>query len=137
VYPLICDGLNPPFTGIFDKVLLDAPCTATGVLNRHPEARWIRTQDDITRLSLIQKKLLSSAASLVGKGGVLVYATCSIEPEENERQVELFLQEHPEFVLDSVPDFIPRKFIDDNGYLRITPFEHQMDGMFGARLRHL
>lgn len=137
VYPLICDGSNPPFTGVFDKVLLDAPCTATGVLNRHPEARWIRTQDDITRLTVIQKKLLSSAARLVGKGGVLVYATCSIEPEENEQQIESFLQEHSEFILDSVPDFIPRKLVDDNGYLRITPFEHQMDGMFGARLKRL
>jgi 16S rRNA (cytosine967-C5)-methyltransferase len=137
VYPLMCDGINPPFTGHFDKVLLDAPCTGTGVLNRHPEARWIRTQDDLTRLTLIQKKLLSSAANLVGKNGIIVYSTCSIEPEENERQIEQFLEEHPEFVLDNVPDYIPHKLIDDHGYLRITPFEHQMDGMFGARLKRL
>lgn len=137
VYPLICDGLNPPFTGLFDKVLLDAPCTGTGVLNRHPEARLIRTAEDIERLTAVQKKLLASASALVGKNGIIVYSTCSIEPEENELQIETFLKEHPDFILDKSPDCIPANLIDDTGYLKITPYEHQMDGMFGARLKRM
>ena len=137
VYPLLCDGEYPPFNGVFDKVLLDTPCSGTGVFNRHPEARWIRNIEDIERIAVIQKGLLNSAASLTGPGGILVYSTCSLEPEENELQVRAFLDEHPEFVLDNNPDTIPANYIDDDGYLRITPFEHNMDGMFGARLKRL
>ena len=136
VYPLVADGNFPPFDGIFDKVLLDAPCSATGVLHRHPEARWIRTSKDLDRLVKVQETLLDSSVNLIGTGGVVVYATCSVEPEENERQVERFLARHPEFVLDPCPGAIPEKFIDDNGYLKITPHEHGMDGMFAARLRY-
>jgi 16S rRNA (cytosine967-C5)-methyltransferase len=137
VYPLLCDGNYPPFNGLFDKVLLDAPCTGTGVLNRHPEARWIRTPEDITRLTEIQRNLLDSAAKLVGINGIVVYSTCSIEKEENEMQVEAFLQRHPEFVLERCPDAVPENLIDGSGCLKITPFEHQMDGMYGARLKKI
>ena len=135
IYPLVCDGAHPAFTGIFDKVLLDAPCTTTGILHRHPEARWIRTADDIGRLTKVQGMLLDSAAVLIGKGGTIVYATCSLEPEENEHQIDRFLTNHPDFRLDSCPDTVPQKFIDNRGCLRITPYEHHMDGMFAARLR--
>ncbi len=134
VYPLLCDGTHPPFTGFFDKVLLDAPCTATGVFNRHPEARWVRSEADLNRIVDVQYQLLASAANLVGKNGVIVYSTCSIEPEENEMQIERFLKEHPEFILEQAPEVIPRRYVDDHGFVKITPFEHQMDGMFGARL---
>ncbi|HON11658.1 MAG TPA: 16S rRNA (cytosine(967)-C(5))-methyltransferase RsmB [Chitinispirillaceae bacterium] len=137
VYPLVCDGENLPFMGAFDKVLLDAPCSGTGVLHRHPEARWVKNPEDIEKLAGAQSRLLHSAASVVAPGGILVYSTCSLEPEENELQVEAFLRSHPDFVLDRNPDVIPDKFIDDNGYLRINPYEHGMDGMFGARLRRL
>jgi 16S rRNA (cytosine967-C5)-methyltransferase len=134
VYPLLCDGTHPPFAGVFDKVLLDAPCTATGVFNRHPEARWVRSEDDLKRITEVQHQLLSSSANLVGKNGVIVYSTCSIEPEENEMQIERFLKEHPEFILEQAPEVIPRRYVDDQGFVKITPFDHQMDGMFGARL---
>lgn len=135
VYPLVCDSTHPPVSGTFDKVLLDAPCSATGVLHRHPEARWIRTEKDIERIVSVQQRLLHAAASLVSDGGVIVYATCSLEAEENEKQVETFLADHPEFSMDALPDSIPQKVIDHNGYLRITPYEHGLDGMFAARLR--
>ncbi len=135
VYPLVADSNSPPFTGTFDKVLLDAPCSATGVLHRHPEARWIRTIKDLERLVKVQEALLDSSVRLVDEGGYIVYATCSVEPEENESQVERFLQRHPEFVLDHCPNSIPQQFIDDHGYLKITPFEHGQDGMFAARFR--
>ncbi|MFP4163935.1 MAG: 16S rRNA (cytosine(967)-C(5))-methyltransferase RsmB [Chitinispirillaceae bacterium] len=134
VYSLVCDGANPPFTGHFDKLLLDAPCSGTGVLNRHPDGRWVRTPEDIGQILQVQRKLLSSAADLIGPDGILVYSTCSLEPEENEKQIEWFLKEHPQFRVDQSPEVIPGKFIDNDGFLRITPFEHNMDGMFGVRL---
>lgn len=137
IYSLICDGSYPPFNGFFDKVLLDAPCSGTGVLHRHPEARWVRKEEDIFSLAEKQRTLLNSAASLVDKDGVIVYSTCSLEPEENQKQIELFLKEHPSFCLDNVPDSIPERFIDNSGYLMITPYEHGMDAMFGARLKRM
>ncbi len=135
IYPVLCDGIYPPFLGTFDKVLLDSPCTGTGILHRHPEGRWIKTENDIVKLAEVQKKLLDSAAGLVEKGGIIVYSTCSLEPEENEMQIDRFLKDHSEFRLEDCPQTVPQKFIDNRGFLRITPFEHQMDGMFAARLR--
>ncbi|MDG5816446.1 16S rRNA (cytosine(967)-C(5))-methyltransferase RsmB [Chitinispirillales bacterium ANBcel5] len=133
IYPLVSDGVNPPFTGHFDKVLLDAPCSGTGVLQRHPDGRWARTPEDIEHIVTLQRELLGSAAGLVGEQGVVVYATCSLEPEENEQQVEWFLSNYPEFKLDEVPDSIPDFYVDSEGLVRINPFEHGMDGIFGAR----
>lgn len=137
VFPLLADGNYLPFNGYFDKVLLDAPCTGTGVFNHHPEARWIRTEEDIAKMSGIQQQLLQSASKVVHSGGTIVYSTCSLEPEENENQIKNFLSENPSFVLDAPPPVIPGTYIDNDGFLRITPFEHSMDGIFAARLRKL
>jgi len=81
-----------------DTILLDAPCTGTGVLGRRAELRWRTTPEKLRELADLQKAMLDRAASLLQPGGVLVYATCSVEPEENEQQAEAFLQRHPEFV---------------------------------------
>jgi 16S rRNA (cytosine967-C5)-methyltransferase len=136
IYPLVCDSVDPPFSGTFNKVLLDAPCSGSGVLQRHPDGRFVRTAEDIDSRVLIQRELLDSAAKLVNdEGGILVYSTCSLEPEENEHQVKWFLDEHPEFKLDHPPDVIPAMYIDDAACLRITPYKHSMDGMFGARFK--
>jgi len=135
ILPLVCDSVEPPFFGTFDKVLLDAPCSGSGVLQRHPDGRFVRTAEDIDSRVLLQRGLLDSAAKLVGDGGILVYSTCSLEPEENEHQVERFLNAHPEFKLDHPPDVIPAMYIDDADCLRITPYKHGMDGMFGARFK--
>ena len=132
---LLCEGGRLPFSKQFKKIILDAPCTGSGVLHRHPEARWVKTLDDIQKLSLIQEKLLESCAGATAVGGVLVYSTCSMEPEENELLIKTFLSKHPEFVLDKAPHEIPATYIDQEGFLRITPYEHKLDGMFGARLK--
>jgi len=134
---VLCDGSSLPFNRRFNKVLLDAPCSSSGVLQRHPEGRWVKSSDDIGRLSQLQEKLLYSAATLVITGGCMVYSTCSLEPEENEQRIETFLKTHPDFVLDSIPSSVPAKFVDRNGYVRITPYDHKMDGMFGARLQRI
>ncbi|KMQ50708.1 Ribosomal RNA small subunit methyltransferase B [Chitinispirillum alkaliphilum] len=133
IYPIACDGTHPPFTGHFDKVLLDAPCTGSGVLQRHPDGRWTRKPSDIESVVNLQRKLMESAASTIGTAGVMVYSTCSIEPEENEQQVEWFLSSHPDFKLDEAPESVPGMFIDNSGCLRITPYDHELDGMFAAR----
>jgi 16S rRNA (cytosine967-C5)-methyltransferase len=137
VYLLVNDGRFPPFSGVFDKVLLDAPCSATGVLHRYPDARWTRKPEDIKELAALQRSLLESAARLVGPGGTVVYSTCSIEPEENEEQVASFLKDHPEFVHSGCPEGIPQMFINASGFLAITSFSHGIDGMFGARLKRI
>ncbi len=137
VYPVLTDGNHLPFNGYFDKVLLDAPCTGTGVFNHHPEARWVRTAQDIEKMAGVQEQLLRSAAQVLHSGGILVYSTCSLEPEENELQVRKFLSENPSFVLDAAPSVIPGTYIDNDGFLRITPYEHSMDGIFAARMRKL
>lgn len=134
-YVFAADGKHPCVSGQFDTVLVDAPCTATGVFHRHPEARWLRTKHDIEELSRLQGELLNAAADLVVSGGTLVYATCSLEPEENEEAVARFLTLHPEFSKETPPRSIPARYVDLSGYLRILPHEHDMDGMFAARLR--
>jgi 16S rRNA (cytosine967-C5)-methyltransferase len=81
----------------YDAVLLDAPCSATGTLRRHPDIAWIRRPAEITQLAALQRKLLTSAAKAVKPGGLLVYATCSLEPEEGLKQIQWFLSEHTAF----------------------------------------
>ena len=137
VHTLVGDGRFPPFAGVFDKVLIDAPCSATGVLHRHPDARWVRKPSDLEALTALQRSLLESAACLVVQGGTIVYSTCSIEPEENGEQIGFFLKRHPEFVHSGCPESIPQSFVDTKGFLAITPFSHGIDGMFGARLKRV
>ena len=84
--------------GPFDAVLLDAPCSATGTIRRHPDIVWVKRPEDIAALAAVQGRLLGHAAKLVRPGGLLIYATCSLEPEEGIDQVETFLAERPDFV---------------------------------------
>ncbi len=82
---------------LFDAVLLDAPCTATGTIRRHPDILHLKRRDDVANLADLQSRLLANAAAMVRPGGLLVYCTCSLEPEEGERQIEAFLARAPEF----------------------------------------
>lgn len=135
ITPLVADGTNSPYNNTFDKVLLDAPCTGTGVFHRHPESRWLRDQKSLDKSIALQKKLMDESATLVKPGGVLVYSTCSIEPEENEEQVAAFLERNPEFEIESAYDFVGPKYTNLKKCLSITPQMHNMDGMFAARLK--
>jgi 16S rRNA (cytosine967-C5)-methyltransferase len=81
----------------FDAILLDAPCSSTGTLRRHPDVAWTKTQADIVKLADLQLRLLDKAASMVSPDGRLVFCTCSLEPEEGELQAQAFLARHPEF----------------------------------------
>ncbi len=107
--------------GRFDRVLLDVPCSNTGVLSRRVEARWRFSDAALQQLVKKQKALLKAAASVVKKGGTLVYSTCSIEPEENSLLISAFLEKHPEFRLKEQREFLQGREVGDGGYLaRLT-----------------
>ncbi|TAE28736.1 MAG: 16S rRNA (cytosine(967)-C(5))-methyltransferase RsmB [Candidatus Kapaibacterium sp.] len=116
-----------------DLVLVDAPCSGLGTLAKKPDIKWKFDLTGFPALVKIQREILSAAARLVKPGGTLVYSTCTIEPEENEKQVEWFLQQFPEFSLDPADEYIPAEICSD-GFLRTLPHKHSCDGAFGARL---
>jgi 16S rRNA (cytosine967-C5)-methyltransferase len=132
VHPVVARGEAPPLQEA-DVVLLDVPCTGTGTLARHPDARWRLGPEDPEALARVQEAILSGTAPLVRPGGLLVYATCTLEPEENEEQVERFLRAHPRFEPEPVRDLEgPGERVP---YLRILPGREGTDGAFAARLR--
>lgn len=116
----------------FDRVLVDAPCSGVGAWRRNPDARWARGQPELADLVRLQAEILARAARLVRPGGLLVYATCSLLPEENTDQIDRFLAATPEFRRDP-PDAFPAAL--DGPYLRVTPAQHGVDGFFVAWLR--
>jgi len=118
--------------GRFDRVLVDAPCSGVGAWRRNPDARWARGQPPLADLVQTQAAVLRRAARLVRPGGLLVYATCSLLPDENMRQVERFLTETPGFRLDPPADF---PVALTGGHLLLTPARHGVDGFFAAWLR--
>jgi 16S rRNA (cytosine967-C5)-methyltransferase len=129
-----CD--NAALTGdTFDKVLVDAPCSGTGVLAKRADLRWRRKESDLRTLTSLQAECLNSAAKVVKPGGILVYSTCSIEREENMDIVERFLAEHPDFELvsGSTLGCIPERCLNESGCLQMLPFRHRTDGAFAAR----
>jgi 16S rRNA (cytosine967-C5)-methyltransferase len=129
--------LRPQSIGLFDRVLLDAPCTGLGTMRRKPDIKWRRHIKDPYRLSRLQKELISHAAQFVKAGGVLVYATCTVFGEENE-SVALHLSEsHPELEIESAPENLPctcREMVS-GPYYRSWPHKHDVDGFFSARWR--
>ncbi|TVR63526.1 MAG: RsmB/NOP family class I SAM-dependent RNA methyltransferase, partial [Gemmatimonadales bacterium] len=122
----------PPFVPA-DLVLLDAPCSGTGTLARHPDGRWRLSETDISTLSRVQEGLMDGAARAVKPGGLLVYSTCTLEPEENARQVESFLRRHDDFIVEEGSS-VPTEVVRD-GFLQILPGPWNTDGSFAARLR--
>lgn len=126
---------------VFDKVMVDAPCSGTGVLAKRADMRWRRKETDISTLVSLQKQLLSSASKVVRVGGYLVYSTCSIEREENQGIVQAFLETHENFELipgSTSPDNdIPDTCLDDMGCLQMIPHIHNTDGAFAARFKRI
>ncbi|MFI5252079.1 MAG: 16S rRNA (cytosine(967)-C(5))-methyltransferase RsmB [Bacteroidota bacterium] len=116
------------------KVIVDAPCSGLGVLRKKPDIKWKRQLEDITQLASQQERLMENAARLVEPGGVLVYSTCTIEPEENELLVQSFLTRHPEFKIDDPSKFVNKSIITPEGYIATFPHRHQLDGSFAVRL---
>ena len=140
----VADALTFESDKTFDAVLLDAPCTATGTIRRHPDILFLKRADDVAALASLQAKLLAHAAHFVKPGGMLVYCTCSLEPEEGEDQVAAFLKQHREFARQQIrPDDVAIPFRTADGDLRTLPTHlsdlregfRGLDGFYAAALR--
>jgi len=117
-----------------DRVIVDVPCSGLGTLRKKPDIKWKREPEDIPKLAAQQLHLLESAAELVKPGGVLVYSTCTTEPEENGSQLKAFLERHPDYRLDDASAFVNKSVVTADGCVETFPHRHHLDGSFAARL---
>jgi 16S rRNA (cytosine967-C5)-methyltransferase len=137
----VADVLTARFQETWDAVLLDAPCSATGTIRRHPELPWIRQENQIAELAELQRQMLPKAAQLVRPGGLLVYCICSLEPEEGEAQATNFLARNPEFqIAPAALRDLPPGAIRPEGWVRTLPGMSYggspgMDGFFSVAMR--
>lgn len=133
------DATHPPpmvETMRFDRVLADVPCSGFGTLRRNPDLKWKRKEEDIQRLSILQSDILRGLAPLVKEGGILIYSTCTVFNEENEKVIERFLKENPQFHLAPVLNVLPDRChsLIQNGYFKTFPPKDKMDGFFVTRM---
>jgi len=120
-----------------DYALLDAPCSGTGSLRRQADARWNKAPEQLPGLTALQRELLEAAARALKPGGILLYCTCSLEPEENEEVVNAFLADHPEWAIEPAGvklETLPADAREPAGFIRLLPHRHNTDGFFAARL---
>jgi 16S rRNA (cytosine967-C5)-methyltransferase len=125
---------------LFDRILLDAPCSGLGVLRRNPDIKWNSTEASLKRHAKRQKRFLDHLATMVKPGGILVYSVCSIEPEENEAVIDAFLKKHPEFVIDTNRGKLPERvasLFESATWIKTLPLLNNMDGFFIARLKRI
>ena len=116
------------------KILIDAPCTGTGVISRRPDIKWRLKEKDIKKMSAIQFSILSHMSNFLLPGGIIVYSTCSLEPEENQLLINKFLKEKDEFSLISSDRFLSKQWVDSNGFFMSLPYLTKSDAIFGAVL---
>jgi len=134
IEPLQGDAREYQPKELADVVLVDAPCTGLGTLSKKPDIKWRRSLDDVRKMSQRQLEILDHAATLVKPGGVLVYSTCTIEPEENVDVIRAFLADHPAFEVEPAENFIAPEVCQD-GFMQTFPHKHKTDGAFAARLK--
>lgn len=128
----------PQFTNAANCVLLDAPCSGLGTLHRRPDIRWRVTPATVQELSILQGELLEQAATWVKPGGILVYATCTLHPQENEGVILPFLERHPQWQIEPPqPNSSLSVFSMPQGWIKVWPHLYQMDGFFMVRLKKL
>ena len=124
-----------PFAPVFDRVIVDAPCSGLGTVRRDPDIRWRRREHDLPALAAAELTMLQHAAEQVAPGGRLVYATCSSEPEENEGVADAFLATTPGFTAlhaGAATARLAETLIDRRGHLRTQPDLHGLEAFFGA-----
>ncbi|HOQ37299.1 MAG TPA: 16S rRNA (cytosine(967)-C(5))-methyltransferase RsmB [Acetivibrio sp.] len=120
-----------------DRVLVDAPCTGLGIIRRKPDIKWSRNSGDKKEITELQERILSTASKYVKKGGVLVYSTCTVEPEENEETVERFIKNNGDFYLEDITPLVPKTLKKESlikGYLQLYPNIDGVDGFFISRM---
>ena len=126
----------PQLVGQCDRVLIDAPCSGLGTLNRHADARWRQTPETVEKLSQLQQEILAHTASWVKPNGTLVYATCTLHPAENESVIHNFLSQNPDWRVDSPGlDSAIAPFLNPEGWAKVLPHQQGMDGFFMIRLK--
>lgn len=125
------DATRPLELGVADRVLIDAPCSGLGVIRHKPDIKWRLHPEDLTSLISIQTRILDNAAKLVKPRGLLVYSTCTINPGENQQQIEQFLRKHQDFRFHPLPQWFPT---DNEGFFQGFPHKHGIDGFFIAVL---
>ena len=130
---LVKDGATP-FKKKFDRVLLDAPCSGTGIIGRHADARWRKKPEEIGKLAGTQYRLLHTAFDSLRAGGILVYSTCSLEIEENEQVVENFVANTPMADIEPAQDYLTPSH-QAGRYFQAIPGQQAGDGAFAARIR--
>ena len=134
--PVCCDLQNYSFDdSLFDRILLDAPCSCSGLFRRHPELKYKISPDKITRLSKVQLRILLNISKFLKKGGIIVYSTCSLEKEENESIIEKFLQKRKSFTIARCEKIEDRIKPDNKGIYRIFPDDFGTDGFSFAVLK--
>jgi 16S rRNA (cytosine967-C5)-methyltransferase len=133
---LVCDATKPEFSELFDRILLDVPCSNIGVIGRRPEVPLRLDPKTLEHVVERQQRILEGASQCLKMGGVLVYATCSPQQEETFGVIESFLRKHPEFVLDDASAFVDTKFVTKSCVLAHDA-SLGLDGFFGARLRKI
>jgi 16S rRNA (cytosine967-C5)-methyltransferase len=136
---VVADASKGPagFGSLFNRILVDAPCSGFGTLRSHPEIKWNRNQADIQRLRRLQQTILARSAAHLKTGGVLVYSTCTLTADENEAVVQQFLQNCDKFILEDAANYLPEaaKDLVRSGYFMAWPHRHGTDGFFAARLK--
>lgn len=124
------------FQNTADRLLIDAPCSGLGTLHRRTDLRWRQTPDNLVALAKLQQEILTASATWVKPNGVLVYATCTINPLENEEVIQAFLSHHPQWQIEFPPETFPApSLVSPAGWLKLMPTEHNSDGFFMVRLR--
>ena len=131
------DALEFEDEELFDKVLVDAPCSGLGTLKKKPDIKWKREIKDIKNLNPLQIDLLRKAGALVKPGGDIVYSTCTIEPEENFEIIQTFLDENLDFELVDARTVLPDELVGKSGCVETFPNRHLMDGSFAAKLKRV
>jgi len=140
IRPVVADvskGLKGTLARPYDRILVDAPCSGLGTLRSHPESKWHREEQDIQRLSKIQKRILQEVSPHLKPGGILVYSTCTLTREENEAAIDDLLGSNRQFVVEDAAGYLPRRAesLTRGKYFLALPHKHNTDGFFAARIK--
>ena len=126
------------YDSTFDRVLVDAPCSGLGLMGKKPDIRLKKNGDEIDYLVPIQRQILENGARYVKQGGILVYSTCTLCKKENEKNIEWFLKDHPDFIGEDITEFLPQELWQETakkGYITLLPHKSNTDGFFIAKLK--